>query len=123
SDKFGRRDLLAIGYAIYAVAYAGFAAADRAWMIWPLFALYGLFPSLTESVGKALAVDTAGKTGKATAGGVYSLGAGVTQGLASCIGGVLWDKIDPAATFYLGAALAVLAVVLLIALLPQRSRA
>jgi MFS family permease len=123
SDKFGRRNLLVLGYAIYALAYAGFGAADRAWMIWPLFAVYGLFPSLTDSVGKALAVDTAGKAGKATAVGAYSSVAGITQVLASYIGGVLWDKIDPAATFYLGAALAGLAVVLLIALLPPRSRA
>jgi len=121
SDKFGRRNVLAIGYAIYAVSYAGFGAADTAWLIWPLFTLYGLFPSLTEGVSKALAVDTAGKAGKGTAIGVYSAVAGVTQVIASYIGGVLWDKIDAKATFWFGAALAGLAAVLLLTLLPGRS--
>lgn len=120
SDRFGRRNLLVIGYAIYAVSYAGFAVANATWLVWPLFAFYGLFPALTDGVSKALAVDTAGKAGRATAIGIYSAVVGVTQIAASYIGGVLWDKVDSTATFYLGAVLAGLAAVLSFALLPSR---
>src|SRR6185295_9762393 len=73
---------------------------------WPLFAFYGLFPALTDGVSKALAVDTAGKAGRATAIGIYSAVIGITQIAASYIGGMLWDKVDSTATFYFGAALA-----------------
>ncbi|MEK6322394.1 MAG: MFS transporter [Acidobacteriota bacterium] len=121
SDRFGRRNLLIIGYAIYAISYAGFALASAAWLVWPLFAFYGLFPALTDGVSKALAVDTAGKAGRGMAIGIYSAVVGVTQIAASFIGGLLWDKIDPRATFYFGAALAAVAVLLLFALLPARS--
>jgi MFS family permease len=120
SDKFGRRNLLIVGYTIYAVAYLGFAAAGSAWLVWPLFVLYGLFPALTDGVAKALAVDTAGKAGRATAIGMYSTVVGVTQIAASYIGGVLWDAVGAPATFYFGAALAAIAVVLLLLLMPAQ---
>jgi len=122
SDRFGRRNVLIIGFGIYAVSYAGFGAASAGWLVWPLFALYGLFPALTDGVGKALAVDTAGKAGRATAIGIYSMVMGLTQIAASYVGGLLWDKINSRATFYFGAGLAALAVMLLFALLPSRMK-
>ena len=120
SDRLGRRDLLIFGYSIYAVAYFGFGISTDVRLVWPLFAFYGLFPALTDGVAKALAADTAGSAGRATAIGIYSAVIGVTQILASYIGGLLWDNIDPAATFYFGTALAALAVLLLFVLLPSR---
>ena len=120
SDKLGRRNLLMAGFAIYALSYLGFALASRVWMVWPLFALYGLFPALTEGVAKAMAVDTAGRAGHATVIGILSMVSGLTQIVASYIGGVLWDKLNPQATFYFGAALSTIAVVMLLALLPSR---
>ncbi len=118
SDRFGRRNVLIIGFAIYAVCYGGFGAAGAGWLVWPLFALYGLFPALTDGVGKALAVDTGGTAGRATVIGIYSMVMGLTQIAASYIGGVLWDRVDSSATFYFGAALAGLAALLLATLLP-----
>jgi MFS family permease len=123
SDRFGRRNLLIIGYAIYALSYLGFAVANSAWMVWPLFALYGLFPAMTDGVAKAMAVDTAGKAGRATAIGIFSTVSGVTQIVASYIGGMLYDKVNPQATFYFGAAFSAIAVVMLFALLPARIQA
>jgi MFS family permease len=120
SDKLGRRNLLIVGFVIYALSYLGFALAAQVWMVWPLFALYGLFPALTEGVAKAMAVDTAGRAGHATVIGILSMVTGLTQIAASYIGGLLWDNLNPQATFYFGAALAAVAVVMLFALLPSR---
>jgi MFS family permease len=120
SDRLGRRNLLVAGFAVYAVSYLGFALASAVWMVWPLFALYGLFPALTEGVAKAMAVDTAGRAGRATVIGLLSMVTGLTQILASYIGGMLWDKVNAQATFYFGASLAGLAVVMLLVLLPSR---
>lgn len=121
SDRFGRRNVLLIGYAMYAVVYLGFGAANQGWMLWLLFAAYGVFPALTDGVGKALAVDTAGRAGRASAIGLYSFVSGITSIAASAIGGILWDRVSAAATFYCGAALATLALLLLVALLPAKS--
>jgi MFS family permease len=120
SDRLGRRDLLIIGYSIYALAYFGFGITSDARLVWFLFAFYGLFPALTDGVAKALATDTAGSAGRATAIGIYSGVIGGTQILASYIGGLLWDNIEPAATFYFGTALAAVAVLLAFVLLPSR---
>ncbi|HXU35621.1 MAG TPA: MFS transporter [Blastocatellia bacterium] len=122
SDRFGRRNVLIAGFLVYAVSYAGFGAANAAWLVWPLFAMYGLFPALTEGAGKALAVDTAGTAGRATVIGIYAMVTGITEIAASYIGGVLWDKVDSRATFYFGAALALAAVALSFALLPSSRR-
>ncbi len=119
SDRLGRRNLLIIGYGVYALAYAGFGAANQAWMVWPLFALYGLFPALTDGVAKAMIVDTAGSAGRATAIGVYAMVVGLTQILASVIGGLLWDKVNASMTFYFGAGLAAVAAFLLFRLFPK----
>jgi predicted MFS family arabinose efflux permease len=54
---------------------------------------------------------------------MYSMVAGITQIAASYVGGLLWDRIDARATFYFGAALAAISVVLLFVLLPSKRRA
>jgi MFS family permease len=123
SDRFGRRDLLVTGYTIYAMIYIGFGAAGEAWMVWPLFAAYGIFPALTDGVAKALAVETSGSMGRATAIGIYSMVYGAAQIAASLIGGLLWDYIAPWATFYFGASLALIAVAMLLLLLKSRRAA
>ncbi len=123
SDRFGRRNVLIIGFAIYAVSYAGFGAVSAGWLVWPLFALYGLFPALTDGVGKAMAVDSGGTAGRATVIGIYSMVMGITQIAASYIGGMLWDNVDSRATFYFGAVLALTAAVLLGFLVPDKHKA
>jgi len=122
SDRFGRRNLLAVGFAVYALTYAGFALATDSWMMWPLFAIYGLFPALTEGAAKAMVVDTAGTAGRATVLGIYSGVIGITQIAASIIGGLLWDYIDAKATFYFGAVVAVLALIMLLLMLPSGNK-
>jgi MFS family permease len=121
SDRFGRRNVMIIGFAIYALSYVGFGVANAGWLVWPLFALYGLFPALTDGVGKAMAVDSAGTAGRATVIGIYSMVMGVTQIAASYIGGMLWDRIDSRATFYFGAVLAGIAACLLVVLIPGKN--
>lgn len=122
SDRYGRRGVLTIGYAVYAAVYLGFALSQQAWTIWLLFAVYGVFPALTDGVAKALAVDVSGNAGRATAVGVLSSVVGVTQIVASYAGGLLWDLVDPRATFYFGAALAAMAGLLAPLLLRRSSR-
>lgn len=119
SDRIGRRRVLTLGYVVYAGVYVGFGLAGEAWLAWPLFAAYGLFPALTEGIAKALALDTAGDLGHATAVGVLSSVVGLTQLGASLIAGSLWDLVSPQATFYFGAVVAAIAALLLVFLLPE----
>ena len=112
SDRFGRWRVIGAGWAIYAAAYAGFAVADRT-TVWPLFAAYGLYMALTDGVGKALIADHAPPDRRGRALGVFYLATGLTAITSSLTAGVLWDRVGPSAPFWLGAAAAGLALVIL----------
>src|SRR5262249_58093532 len=106
SDRSGRRNLLVAGYSIYAISYAGVAIAGTPWLIWPLFALYGLFPALTDGVSKALAVDTAGEAGRGTAIGIYPAVVGILQVAATSTPAAFCANIHPPPPFYFSLPLA-----------------
>jgi MFS family permease len=112
SDRVGRWGVIGVGWTIYAIAYAGFAIATPA-MIWPLFAIYGLYMALTDGVGKALIADHAPPDHRGYALGIYYLATGATTVASSVIAGVLWDRVGPSAPFWLGSAAAVASVAML----------
>jgi len=120
SDKLGRWKVIAVGWVLYAGVYAGFALAN-ATTIWPLFCVYGIYMALTDGVGKALIADVAPKAHRGRAMGIFYLGTGITTILSSVIAGLLWDRISPSAPFWLGAAMAVAALLVLAIARPHRS--
>ncbi len=120
SDRFGRWKIIAVGWAIYAIVYAMFALAS-ATTIWPAFAIYGIYMALTDGVGKALIADVAPKEHRGRAMGIYYLGTGVTTIASSVVAGVLWDRVSPSAPFWLGSAMAIIALVVLAIARPRRS--
>ncbi len=112
SDKRGRWRIIAIGWAIYAGVYAGFALlpASQAWGLWPLMASYGVYMALTDGVGKALISDHAPKEVRGAAMGLFYALTGLTTLVASLLAGLLWDRSGPTAAFMLGAGFAILAL-------------
>ena len=110
SDRWGRWRVIAIGWAIYALVYAGFAMTGRAG-VWPLFAAYGLYAALTDGVGKALIADLAPRGQRGTALGIFYLVTGGAAMVASLAAGLLWKHHGPAAPFWFGAAGAVAALI------------
>ena len=114
ADRFGKKRVILIGFVLFAVLYYGFAVAEDARAVWILFGFYGLFMGLTEGVQKAFLATIIPPDFKATAFGVYNTIVGVAMFPASLIGGWLWDKISPSATFYFGAITASLSAFLFI---------
>ena len=114
SDRLGRRNVILLGYIIFAAVYAGFGlAVGGAAGIWVLFAFYGLYHALTSGVQKAFAADLIGVGVRGTGLGAYHMLTGLALLPASLIAGYLWDAISPSAPFYFGAILALAAAVLL----------
>ncbi len=111
ADRFGKKRVVLAGFILFALLYYGFAVAAATGMIWILFALYGVFMGLTEGVQKAYLATIIPADFKATAFGVYNTVVGLAMLPASLIGGWLWDKISPSATFYFGAVTGALAAV------------
>ncbi len=117
ADKYGKKRIILLGFILFACLYYGFANAGSAAAIWVLFSLYGLFMGLTEGIQKAFLATIIPPDFKATAFGVYATAVGLATLPASLIGGLLWDRVSPAATFYFGAGTATLSAVLFVALI------
>jgi MFS family permease len=111
SDRLGRRRIIAVGWAIYALVYLGFALASELWQVWLLFAFYGVFYGMAEGVARAFVADLVPAEKRGTAYGLYHGVVGLALLPASLLAGWLWDAVNPAAPFFLGAALAFLAMV------------
>ncbi|MEE8369503.1 MAG: MFS transporter [Dehalococcoidia bacterium] len=120
SDRLGRRNVIALGFAVYAAVYLGFGLVAGPATIWPLFAVYGLYMALTEGVGRAFVADFVPSERRATALGLYQGAMGAMLLLSSVLAGLLWDLIGPAVPFYLGGATALAALVALLVGLPRR---
>lgn len=117
ADRFGKKRIILIGFILFAVLYYGFAIASSQAAIWLLFSAYGLFMGLTEGIQKAFLASIIPAEFKATAFGVYATATGLATFPSSLIGGILWDQISVAATFYFGAATATLSAVLFMILI------
>jgi MFS family permease len=123
SDRLGRRRVIALGYAVYALSYAGFAAASRPLHVWALFAVYGVFFALTEGAERALVAELAGPAARGRAFGLYYAITGAALLPASVLTGALWQRFSPAAALFTGAALAGAAALGLLLAVPERARA
>ncbi|HET9454445.1 MAG TPA: MFS transporter, partial [Gemmatimonadaceae bacterium] len=116
----GRKPTLLAGWALFAIVYAGFAAADAAWHVWGLFAAYGLFFGLTEGAERALVADIVPATKRGTAFGWFHLAVGLGALPASVLFGFVWDGFGAPAAFVMGASLAALAALALMIVVPGR---
>ncbi len=114
SDRIGRQRLILSGWAIYGVFYLILGLnGGQTWLLWPLFAGYGLFMAATEGAEKALVADLAPTPLLGTAYGWFNLTAGIMLLPASLLFGWLWQGFGPAFAFGLTAGCALLAALLL----------
>ena len=116
SDRIPRKNIMIIGYVIFAVVYAGFGLIKNSAMIWPLFFTYGFYMAMTDGVGKALASDMVKKEYVGTALGFYHFALGIFAFFASLIAGLLWSCFGAVAPFLYGASTAILSGIALIIL-------
>lgn len=112
ADRFGKKRLILLGFVLFAILYYGFAVAGSQKAIWVLFGCYGLFMGLTEGIQKGYLATIIPAQFKATAFGIHATAIGLAALPASLIGGLLWDRVSPAATFYFGSATATVAALL-----------
>ena len=120
SDRVGRKPLIVSGWLLYAIVYAGFALASTTWHAWALFAVYGVVFGLSEGTEKALVADLVPAAVRGRAFGWYAATIGVAALPASVIFGAVWDRYGASTAFAMGAALGVVAALLLLLLVPAQ---
>jgi MFS family permease len=115
SDRIGRRRLIIAGWAAYGLVYLSFALSRTGWQVWTLFGLYGIYYAAVEGTAKALVADLVPAEKRGTAYGLYNAAVGLAALPASAIAGLLWQGafgwsgFGPAAPFFFGAGMALLA--------------
>jgi MFS family permease len=118
SDRVGRRLLILAGWGVYALSYAGFAVAESPVAIAGLFAFYGLFHAFTEGAERALVAELAAETTRGRAFGLFHAVTGAALLPASLLTGLLWQRHGAGVALGTGAALAGIAAVGMLALVP-----
>ena len=113
SDRMGRRQVIGIGWLLYAAVYAAFAITDSPPALVVVFLVYGLYFGLTEGVEKAWVADLAPVAGRGNAFGIYNALIGFGALGASLLFGYIWTHASPPAAFYTGAGFALAATALL----------
>jgi MFS family permease len=121
SDRIGRKQVIVIGWLLYAVVYLGFAMASSAQTLIAWFLLYGVFFALTEGAEKALVADLAPASRHGLAFGAYNTALGIGALGASIVFGLLYERFGAATAFTTGAALAASAA-LLLSFVPMSAR-
>jgi MFS family permease len=99
SDRFGRRNVLVGCFAIFLLAYLGFAVTSTFVVIAAMFVLYGLYQGMFRAVGKAFASDFVPGPLCASGIGWYNTTVGLLQLVASLVAGILWDQVGHGAVF------------------------
>jgi MFS family permease len=115
--------MIAIGWTIYACTYLGFAFASRAWHVWALFAIYGIYYALVEGPERALVADLAAPGHRGRAYGWFYATTGLLTLPASAIFGGLYAARGALLPFTVAAALAFVAGALVLLAVPEPRRA
>jgi MFS family permease len=121
SDRAGRRAVIATGWIVYAIVYAGFAVSQGLTALLGWFLIYGFYFGFAEGTSKALVADLAPAHRRGTAFGIYNAVAGLGALAASVLFGVIWKVAGAPAAFAVGAALALVATLLLFAVVPRET--
>ena len=120
ADRAGRVPAIAMGWLVYAAAYAGFAFVSGPAGVWGLFALYALFFGLTEGSERAFVADLVPERLRGRAYGFFHAAIGVAALPASVLFGIIWKRFGPEAAFLTGAGIALAATVALWAVTPSQ---
>ena len=113
SDRVGPTPVLLAGWVSYAAIYLAFAVATGAWQVWMIFLAYGFVYSLTEPPAKALVTRLVSADGRGLAFGWFNFAIGIAALPSSLIFGWLYERLGAVTAFGWGAALALVAALLL----------
>ena len=111
SDRVGRRRVLALGYALFALTALGFAFVTSLAGLIALFALYGLVYALVDGSERAYVSDLSPAILRGSSLGIYYGAIGLAAILSSLVAGALWAWWGAEATFLFGAGASALAAV------------
>ncbi len=113
-DRISKRALLAVGYLIAAVAYAGFIFEPPTMLaLILLFGLAGIHSGIQQSLEKSLAAELLPTQIRGSGFGVLATANGIGDLISSIAVGALWSAVSPAAGFLYAATFTTLGALLI----------
>ena len=99
-DRIGKRGLLACGYLIGVLAFAGFVLVPPSLpVLFVLFALAGAHQAFPQSLEKSLAAELIPLASRGSGFGVLATVNGIGDLVSSIVVGALWSSVSPNAGF------------------------
>jgi sugar phosphate permease len=99
-DRVGKRGLLATGYLVGSVSYAGFILEPPTVpVLVVLFGLAGIHQATQQSLEKSLAAELLPAAARGSGFGVLATVNGIGDLMSSVMVGALWSGVSPAAGF------------------------
>jgi len=105
ADKLGAKKVFMGGLFVFSLVYFFFGFVQSSLWLWFLFPLYGIYIAATDGVSKSYIAEFITPKESGTYFGAYYTLTAVGAFFASFIGGILWSKLSPSATFYFGSIL------------------
>jgi MFS family permease len=113
-DRIGKRGLLAGGYLIGALTYAGFIFGPPTIpVLIVLFGLAGIHDAFQQSLEKSLAAELLPKAIRGSGFGVLAAANGLGDLVSSVVVGALWSAVGPAAGFLFAGIFAAIGAVII----------
>jgi MFS family permease len=113
ADRVGKRTLLALGYVVGALSYAGFAVARPTLPMFAIFfGLAGVHDAFQQSLEKSAAAEILPAAIRGSGFGVLATANGIGDLVSSVVVGALWSAVSAAAGFAYAAIFSVAGAVL-----------
>jgi MFS family permease len=113
SDKYGRKQVFAIGLILYAITCFGFLFTTNIILLFLFFGIYGAFNAANDGIQKAYAVDLLPQDLKGTGIGLLQTSVGFAGILGGIIAGSLYYA-GPTFAFIYGGIMTIIALILLL---------
>lgn len=113
ADRMNHRFLLGAGLVVLIIADLILAHAQTLPAVAIGIAIWGLHMGMTQGLLATMVAEAAPAHRRGTAFGFFNLASGIAMLIASVLAGLLWDRFGAAVTFYGGAVISVIAVVML----------
>lgn len=122
ADRIGKRGLLAVGYALFALMAVGFATLKLTLgTLIPLFVLAGLYIGIVDATEPSLAAELMPEDSRGAGFGLLGGVNGFGDLVASVVVGFIWTRWSPSAAFWYAAVVTGLGAVALYATRPRRA--
>jgi MFS family permease len=91
------------GLIIFSIVYFSISITHNIYLLYSIFALYGLYTASTEGISKAWISNICDKKDTATAIGTYAGFNSIMTMIASSFAGFIWYKFGSSTTFIISA--------------------